>query len=154
MPQLVLGPLLRYVDETQATVWVETDASCEVEVLGRRETTFTVEGHHYALVPIRDLEPGQTYEYEVALDGERCWPEHQPRFPASAIRTVDPDGTLKLVLGSRRVAVPHEPPYTLARDEDERGREKARALLRCRTSLVRCADCLGPSCWQCFLPPS
>jgi hypothetical protein len=33
MPKLVLGPLLRYVGETQATVWVETDAAAEVEVL-------------------------------------------------------------------------------------------------------------------------
>src|SRR5687767_6746622 len=102
MPQLVLGPLLRYVDETEATIWVEADASCEVEVLGRRERTFQVEGHHYALIPIQELEPGGTYEYEIALDGERCWPEHGSRFPASAIRTVDPNGTLKLVFGSCR----------------------------------------------------
>ncbi len=40
MPDLVLGPLLRYADETDATVWVETDAACEVEVLGRRSRTF------------------------------------------------------------------------------------------------------------------
>ena len=71
MPKLILGPLLRYVDETQATVWVETDAPCEVEVLGRRERTFSVDGHHYAIVPIQGLEPGGSYEYEVALDGER-----------------------------------------------------------------------------------
>jgi hypothetical protein len=123
MPQLVIGPLLRYVDETQATVWVETDAPCEVEVLGKRERTFSVEGHNYALLPIQELEPGHTYEYEVALDGERRWPESGSQFPASAIRTIDPDGMLKLVFGSCRVAVPHEPPYSLTKDEDERGRE-------------------------------
>ena len=33
-PQLLLGPLLRYVGERDATVWVETDRPCEVEVLG------------------------------------------------------------------------------------------------------------------------
>ena len=33
MPKLILGPLLRWVGETQATVWVETDAPAEVEVL-------------------------------------------------------------------------------------------------------------------------
>jgi PhoD-like phosphatase len=123
MPHLVLGPQLRYLDETQATVWVETDAPCEVEVLGRREHTFRVEGHHYALVPIRELEPGRTYEYEVMLDGERHWPDSGSQFPASAIRTIDPNGTLKLVFGSCRVAVPHEPPYSLTKDEDELGRE-------------------------------
>jgi hypothetical protein len=122
VPKLVLGPLLRYLDETQATVWVETDSPCEVEVLGRRENTFRVEGHHYALVPIRELEPGHTYEYEVALDGERRWPEGGSELPASAIRTIDP-GKLKLVFGSCRVAVPHEPPYSLTKEEDDRGRE-------------------------------
>jgi len=30
MPKLILGPLLRWVGETQATVWVETDAPAEV----------------------------------------------------------------------------------------------------------------------------
>ncbi len=74
MPQLVLGPLLRYVSETEATIWVETDEPCEVEVLGRAEPTFSVASHHYALVRIEGLEPGGFYEYEVALDGERRWP--------------------------------------------------------------------------------
>ena len=34
MARLILGPMLRYLDECSATVWVETDAPCEVEVLG------------------------------------------------------------------------------------------------------------------------
>jgi hypothetical protein len=46
MPQLVLGPILRYVGKDEATVWVETDAPCVVEVLGHGERTFTVERHH------------------------------------------------------------------------------------------------------------
>ena len=62
MPELVLGPLLRYADETEATIWVETDASCEVEVLGSCSRTFHVEGHHYALVRVSGLNPGDTYE--------------------------------------------------------------------------------------------
>ena len=41
-PGLVLGPLLRYTGTTSATVWVETSAPCEVEVLGQRARTFTV----------------------------------------------------------------------------------------------------------------
>ena len=52
---LVLGPLLRYVDDTSATIWVETDAPCTVEVLGHRARTFTVAGHHYALVIVEGL---------------------------------------------------------------------------------------------------
>ena len=32
-PELLVGPLLRYVDERRATIWVETDRACEVAVL-------------------------------------------------------------------------------------------------------------------------
>ena len=123
MADLVLGPMLRYLDERQATVWVETDAPCEVEVLGRRARTFCVGGHHYAIVAIEDLEPGGAYPYEVALDGERRWPCDDDRFPPSTIRPIDPAQKLRLVFGSCRVAVPHEPPYTLTKDQDPRGRE-------------------------------
>ena len=69
MAHLLVGPLLRYVGSTQATVWVETDAPCEVAVLGHRERTFHVEGHHYALVVIDDLEPATATPYDVRLDG-------------------------------------------------------------------------------------
>jgi hypothetical protein len=124
MPQLLLGPLLRYIGETEATVWVETDGPCEVEVLGRRERTFRVEGHHYALVCIDGLEPGSDHEYEVRLDGERVWPQAESGFPPSRLRTIDRDAPLRIVFGSCRVAVPHRPPYTLTKDEDpEHGRE-------------------------------
>ena len=58
MANLVLGPLLRYVSDREATIWVETDSSCEVEALGRSARTFRVHGHHYALVVIDGLEPG------------------------------------------------------------------------------------------------
>lgn len=34
MPQLVIGPILRHVEATEATLWLEADAACEVEVLG------------------------------------------------------------------------------------------------------------------------
>src|ERR671921_2899751 len=114
--ELVLGPLLRYTGAHDATVWVETDGPCEVGVTvdgsSHRARTFCVEDHHYALVRITDLEPGSSYEYSVALDGEKVWPKEEDRCPPPAIRTIKPDGNLTLALGSCRVAVPHEPPYT------------------------------------------
>jgi hypothetical protein len=122
MPSLVLGPLLRYVGETEAVIWVETDSACEVEVLGTRERTFCVCGHHYALVCCGDLEPGTWHEYEVLLDGERAWPRDDG-FPPSAFHTYPKETPLRLMFGSCRVAAPHEPPYTLKKDEDPRGRE-------------------------------
>ena len=123
MPDLVLGPLLRYVGAEEATVWVETSEPCEVEILGHRSRTFSMEGHHYALVVVSGLESGEPYEYEVLLDGERRWPEAGSRFPPSTIRTISPGEDLRLIFGSCRLALPHHPPYTLTKDEDERGRE-------------------------------
>ena len=92
MAQLVLGPLLRYTGSTQATIWVETDAPCVVAVLDARQRTFTVEGHHYALVVLRDLEEGSVRPYEVALDGVRVWPPEDGRgvavHPSNNMSTV------------------------------------------------------------------
>jgi len=121
VPDLVLGPLLRYAGETDATVWVETDAACEVEVLGCRSRTFDVEGHHYALVHVSGLEPGGTYEYEVLLDGEKRWPEAGSGFPPSVIHTVVSGAPLKIVFGSCRNVTPHEAPHAWTDEEDDRG---------------------------------
>jgi PhoD-like phosphatase len=125
MPDLLVGPLLRYVGETDATIWVETDEACEVEVLGCTETTLEIEGHHFAFVPIEGLEPGSSQEYEVALDGERRWPPPDWDYPPSVLRTFRDNEQIELVFGSCRVAAPHEPPYTLPKEEDE---ERARGF--------------------------
>jgi hypothetical protein len=116
---LVLGPLLRHVGERHATVWVETDGPCEVEVLGTKARTFSVHGHHYALLLVEGLEPASTVEYGVALDGAQVWPLDGE--PPSTIRTLDRSGTLTLAFGSCRAAAPHRPPGTLRRDEHELG---------------------------------
>jgi len=88
VPQLVLGPLLRYVGETEATIWVETDAESEVEVPGHRSRTFRIGGHHYALVGLGGRSPGSVHPYEVLLDGVRRWPD--VRSLPSVIRTGEP----------------------------------------------------------------
>jgi hypothetical protein len=59
----------------------------------------------------------------VALDGERRWPEADSPFPPSVIRTTGPDEPARIVFGSCRVSAPHERPYTLRKDQDDRGRE-------------------------------
>lgn len=106
MPELVLGPLLRHVGSTDATVWVETDQRCEVDVLGRTAATFEVEGHHFAIVAIRGLHPG-THAYQVALNGRVVWPDPGSDLPPSLIRTLDAD-EIDLAFGSCRVTAPHE----------------------------------------------
>jgi hypothetical protein len=120
MPDILLGPLLRHVAQDEATVWLETDAACEVEILGVRSETFCVAGHHYALVEIAGLQPACEVPYTVTLDGEQRWPEADSAFPPSLIRTLHDDHTVRIVFGSCRVTLPHEPPYVLHQDEDER----------------------------------
>ncbi len=109
MASLVLGPLLRFVGDGCATVWVETDAPCEVEVLGCRARTFTVAGHAYALVVVDGLPEDGDTPYEVHLDGERVWPAG-PGWPASTIRTRRRTDPVRLAFGSCRVAGPLEDP--------------------------------------------
>jgi hypothetical protein len=107
-PRLLVGPLLRFVDEFSATIWVETDRPCEVGVLSARERTWSVHGHHYALLVIEGLEPGTEIEYEVTLDGTTVWPEPHSPFPPSVIRTFRHDEKFRLAFGSCRRCAPFD----------------------------------------------
>lgn len=111
MAGLRLGPLLRYVDEDTATVWIETDGAGEAEVrctegtAGGTSRTWQVFGHHYALITVVGLEPGAETPYEVLLDGARVWPLPGSPFPVSTICTPAPDTTdVKVTFGSCRWA--------------------------------------------------
>jgi phosphodiesterase/alkaline phosphatase D-like protein len=115
MAELVLGPIQRFADETCSTVWVETDAACEVSVLDASARTFCVHGHHYALVDISGLEPATTHPYEVALDGRRVWPPTDDPHPQPVIRTRGGRDT-RITFGSCRGAAPMEPPWTLEKE--------------------------------------
>ncbi len=133
-PQLVLGPLLRYAGETEVTIWVETDRACLVEILGRQARTFQVAGHHYGLVVIDGLSPGTECEYQVSLDGARCWPEPGSPFPPSVLRTLMPGRPVRLAFGSCRIAELPAPRRRRerARHEQEHG---ADALAACALEL-------------------
>ena len=107
---LVLGPMLRYVDETSATVWVRTaDAvTVTVERAGRSWSapTFAVHGSHFALVLLDGLTPGSDDAYEVQLDGVRVWP--LPGMPPSRIRTLDPTREPRFAFGTCRTTGSHD----------------------------------------------
>lgn len=112
---LLLGPLLRYAGESSATVWVQTrdTATVTLTAFGREWSTptFTVHGHHYALVVLEDLEPGTSSDYQVAIDGEPVWPEPEPRFPGlppSRIHLLEKTRPTKMAFGSCRTSVPHD----------------------------------------------
>jgi hypothetical protein len=124
-PTLLLGPMPRFAGATVVTVWMETSSRCEVEVRAgpvvRRDRTFEVEGHHYALVAVEGLEPGTDVPYEVRLDGRRRWPLDGDPRPPSRLRTRGPGADLDVVFGSCRVDRPNEPPWTLEPAQDSRG---------------------------------
>ncbi|ROR90748.1 alkaline phosphatase D family protein [Nocardioides aurantiacus] len=131
-PELVLGPLLRFVDHTEAAVWVETDRACTVRVTagaaGGEARTFGVHGHHYALVEVGGLEPGTVtaYDVELVVDGEptRVWPPERHvavgptedsaadatelDLPASVISTLRPGKPPRIAFGSCRTSVSHD----------------------------------------------
>ncbi|MGQ7295269.1 DUF7800 domain-containing protein [Quadrisphaera sp. KR29] len=131
-PELVLGPLLRHVDATSATVWVETSgpATVCVEVGGgalaapvtAEGRTWGVHGHHYAILVVRGLPEASELPYRVHLAepagegalagaGRQVWPPPEPSaelaaFPPSTIRTARSDGRLRLAFGSCRRSEP------------------------------------------------
>jgi phosphodiesterase/alkaline phosphatase D-like protein len=83
---------------------VETDGPCEVEVLDHRERTWTVAGHHYALVAVEGLAPDSSTPYQVRLDGDVVWPEADSGRPAPRIRTTPDSGPIRIAFGSCRYA--------------------------------------------------
>src|SRR5690606_15604039 len=121
MAGLRLGPLLRHVDGSSATVWAETSRPGTAEVRcadgsGGRTGTFQVAGHHYALVEVTGLTPGTATPYEVHLDGTRVWPLPDAPFdalPPSVIATPGPADDTRVAFGSCRWASPptgeHDP---------------------------------------------
>ncbi|MDI5938512.1 MULTISPECIES: alkaline phosphatase D family protein [unclassified Micromonospora] len=114
-PRLLIGPLLRRVVGTRATVWVETSAPATVRVRTADgaegvATTFSAYDHHYALVVVEGLTPDSATTYEVLVDDEVAWPEPRSAFPPSVIRTRaadDRDQPVRLVFGSCRETTQH-----------------------------------------------
>ena len=119
MGGLVLGPLLRHVDETTACIWVETEDAGVVTVSAgehRAEArTFAVHGHHYALVCVEGLAPGTQDPYTVSVDGEQVWPRAGLAVPAVA----DPDARPRQAAAAGVRLLPHL-------GHPRRGRQQAR----------------------------
>ncbi len=135
---LVLGPLLRYVDTTSASVWVETRGAATVAVrrgdASASARTFVVHGHHYALVELDGLEPGSTDTYTVSVDGQQVWPEPGSPFPEPVIATLEDGRPLSMAFGSCRTSVGH----------DEAG-NKTHGVDALRAWALRLADQVDPA---------
>lgn len=119
MPALVVGPMLRYVDRDSASIWVETaePGTVTVEADGRayRSPTFTVHGHHYAIVDLVELSQ-DIASYLVSIDGEQVWP--MAGRPPSRIRLLPPEGARRVAFGSCRTSVPHDPATVRTHGDD------------------------------------
>ncbi|GEP36741.1 metallophosphatase [Nocardioides psychrotolerans] len=111
MTELRLGPLLRHVDETSASVWVETASAGTVTITAGNHTgsapTFRVHDHHYALVCVDGLQPGSKTPYTVTFGGELVWPIADSPYPPSVIPTLDHAKPLRMAFGSCRTSVGH-----------------------------------------------
>jgi hypothetical protein len=119
MPELVVGPMLRYVDSTSASIWVEAGEPCTVtiEAAGHsyQSPTFSVHGHHYAIVDLPDLTENID-SYAVKLGEERVWPLEG--WPPSRIRLFPEEGPGTVAFGSCRTSVPHDTAHVLTHGED------------------------------------
>ena len=110
----MLGPLVRYVDETSASLWVETRDAATVTVEAAERSwqarTFAAHGHHYAMVVADGLEPGTVAPYTVTIGDERVWPPTEGEgasYPQSVIATLKPGKPLRMAFGSCRTSVDH-----------------------------------------------
>ena len=104
MAALLLGPVLRHVGSTDATIWVETDAPCTVSILGHSSRTWCVAGHYYALIVITGLRPLTSHPYQVHLDDVLVWPQPEDPRPAPRVRTLAERGPVRIAFGSCRYA--------------------------------------------------
>ena len=103
-PEILVGPLLRYVDRTDATVWVEVSRPCRVTIRAGDEVvtehSWGAFGHHFAVLHLRRLREGTETPYEITLDDTPAWPMDPDR--PSVIRTPRADDTVRLAFGSCR----------------------------------------------------
>ena len=108
MTRLLVGPVLRHVGTTDATVWVETDGPCEVRVLGARERTWTRErpplrARHRRRARARHRPP----RTRSASTASAVWPPPTRPVRPSRIRTLPPPdsdaaGRVRIAFGSCR----------------------------------------------------
>src|SRR5262245_50393288 len=122
--RLLIGPLLRRVVGTRATVWVETSAPAVVTVRAAggasgSAPTFSAYDHHYALVVVEGLAPDRAASYEVLMDDAMDRPVPENTLPPSMIgarAADDSDQPVRLIFGSCRETTDRAAPRRLPPD--------------------------------------
>ena len=131
MAELVLGPILRHVDADAATVWVETDAPCEVTILGTPSRPSRSRATTSRSSRSKGLDPGESTAYEVELDGETRLARARRSLPARPASSRSPRARAsRFIFGSCRVSYPHEEPWVLhhTKHPEGQGIDALRAL--------------------------
>lgn len=106
--EVLVGPVLRYTDRSgTATVFLETARACTVSITTDDDRvtttpTWSVHGHHYALVVLRDLPRDRAVTYTVTLDEVPVWPLRSSSYPPSIIPPFASSGQIRLAFGSCR----------------------------------------------------
>ncbi len=107
---VLLGPLLRRVEDGRATIWVETSRPGRVEVRAGEAAgsarTFSAHGHHYGFVVVEGLPDAAETPYQVFLDDRQEWPPPGYTYPPPVIRTRAEDAAVRVLFGSCRESSP------------------------------------------------
>ena len=104
---LVVGPLLRYVGTTTATVWVETDAAGGRRgARATRRARSTCSGITTRSWCSRTSSLDRSTPYDVRLDGALGLAAARTVGPTPAIHTREGERQARLVFGSCRVGAP------------------------------------------------
>lgn len=112
--EILVGPMLRYTDRFgTATVFLETARACEVSIATddgqvTAMPTWSVHGHHYALVVLRGLPRDRAVAYTVALDDVPVWPLRAGSYPPSVIPPFASSGHVRIAFGSCRELGPYD----------------------------------------------
>ena len=147
-PSLVLGPILRYVDERVATVWVQTDAA----VRGRDPRR--ARAHLVRRRPALRARRGRRADARrrpplrgAARRRASCGREPGSRVPAQHDPAARPGARREIAFGSCRITLPHEPPYVAARARASDGPGHRRAArLRAARGARPAAARRAPTC--------
>lgn len=122
---LIVGPMLAKVEMREARVWLQTDQPSMVRVAysvaseqSNRTWSLPVETDpllaNTATVTLSGIEPGETYNYRIELNGQLQAPTYQFASPAYYHgRTPPPDFRIAVGGAHYRVEAGFEPPYQI-----------------------------------------
>ncbi len=117
------GPMLGFIEQTEAGIWVQTDAEADLKIVfalnsadlpdGQRSMSIvTKEDNHFiAHFILKDLEPGEEYSYFFEIEGQRS---NQYEFQTRPKAESDDPEALSIAFGS---CADFDPP--LSEDEKE-----------------------------------